>query len=264
MFGGVFGLSLLFVLALCWHCVRTNQASFWLWIILLLQPLGGIAYVVIVLVPDLLGGSRARRVGQGAVHALDPGRGYRAAQAAYELAPTPRNGMKLAEAATARGRHDEAERLYGEAASGVHADDPALLLGRARALVEMDRHAEALAVLQRMGELGDGGRTPAAALAMARAYEGLGRPREAEDAYGWALERLPGFEAPAYHVRFLAGQGRRAEAETGLADLDARLKRLRGGFRVEARAWRDLAARALGRPARVRSGVGRLGNARSM
>ena len=39
-----FGLSLLFSIALCVHVVRTNQAMYWLMIILMLQPLGGLVY----------------------------------------------------------------------------------------------------------------------------------------------------------------------------------------------------------------------------
>lgn len=238
---GLFGLSLVFSIALCWHAVRSGQQPFWLWIILGFQPVGGLAYLAIVVLPELFGGATARKLHSGARQALDPTRDYRTAKAECELAPTPRNRMKLAQAATALGRHDEAEGLYAQAATGVHADDPALLLGRAKALLELDRYAEALALLQTLGEQEEAGRTPVAGLAMARAYEGLGRAREAEDTYRWALERLPGFEAAARYARFLAAQGRRAEAQAVLADMDDRLKRTRGAFLAEGKAWRALA-----------------------
>ena len=65
-------------------------------------------------------------------------------------------------------------------------------------------------------------------------------------AYAEAVERMPGFEAQARHAAFLARQGRREEAKAHLADMDKRLGKLHGQFRREARAWRDLAARALG------------------
>lgn len=242
----LFGLSLAFSIALCWHAVRSGQASFWLWIILAFQPVGGLAYLVVVIVPEALGGRTARKLGGRAREALDPTRDYRAAKGDCELAPTPRNRMRLAEAAIALGRHDEAERLYADAATGVHADDPALLLGRAKALLELGRNAEALALLQRLGEQEEAARTPVAALAMARALEGLGRSSEADSAYDWARDRMSGFEASARYALFLARQGRRAEADALLADMEERLKRVRGELRAEGLAWRDLALRGGG------------------
>ena len=63
---GVFGLSLVFSIALCVHVVRTNQAMFWLWIILMIPWLGGLVYLAAVVVPSLTGSPSARRLGQSA------------------------------------------------------------------------------------------------------------------------------------------------------------------------------------------------------
>ena len=69
-----FGLSLLFSIALCVHVVRTNQAMYWLMIILMLQPLGGIVYLVAILLPSLAGGTAARGAVRCARETLDPTR----------------------------------------------------------------------------------------------------------------------------------------------------------------------------------------------
>src|SRR5665213_2289655 len=106
-------------------------------------------------------------------------REHREASAACAETPTVHNQMRLARAAAGLGRHDEAQALYGQAAQGIHAEDPALLLGRALALIELGRFEEALALLDLMGRDADKGRTPAAALALGRVYEGLGRMGEA-------------------------------------------------------------------------------------
>jgi hypothetical protein len=162
-----------------------------------------------------------------------------------ERTPTVHNQMRLAKAAAELGRHDEAERLYGQAAQGIHAKDPVLLLGRAHALVELGRYDEALGVLERLGEDVDKGRTPQAALAMARAFDGLGRQREAEDAYRWAVERLPGLEGMGRLAAFLARTGRQGEAREILAEMERHIASAAPQFRREYRGWRDLAARAL-------------------
>ena len=241
----VFGVSLIFSVLLCVHVVRTNQNMYWLWLILAIPWLGGLVYVVAIILPDLLGGRTARRVGQTARQTLDPGRAYRTARADYDMSPTVAHAMRLAAAAMALGRPEEAETLYAEAAQGVHADDPALLLGHANALIELGRFAEALSALERLGQDTERGRTPQAALALGRAYEGLGRHSEADTAYDWAAGRLPGLEAYGRYAAFLARTGRTVEAREALAEMDRRIKSADPYFRREARTWRDLAAAAL-------------------
>jgi hypothetical protein len=239
------GLSLIIAVALCVHVVKTGREMYWLFIILAFQPIGGIVYFVLHVLPDITGGSTARRLGQAAKQALDPEREYREASQAVDDSPTTGAKMRMAAAAASLGRHDEAERLYAEAAMGIHEDDPALLLGRARALIELDRAAEALPLLDRLGEQGEAGRTPQAAMAMGRAYHALGRDTEADTALQWAAGRMPGLEGLARYAAFLAATGRRTEAEDAMAEIDKRAAKATSHFRKEARHWRDFAAEAL-------------------
>lgn len=240
-----FGFSLLFSIALCVHAVRTGQQIYWLMIILILQPLGGLVYLAAIVIPSLAGGPTARRLRHGAREALDPTREYREAQALCADTPTVSNQMRLARAATALGQHEEAQALYGRAAQGIHADDPTLLMGRATALIELGRYGEALALLDILGRDAGKGRTPATALALGRAYEGLGRMSEADTAYQWAAGRLPGLEGLGRYGAFLARIGRREEATEAITEMDRRIAKANSQFRKEGRAWRDLAARAL-------------------
>lgn len=242
----VFGLSLLFSIALCVHVVRTGQQMYWLMIILLLQPLGGVVYFVAIVLPALFGGTTARRVTAAAKQAIDPEREYRTAKQAVDDSPTTGARMRLASAAAALGRWAEAEQLYRDAASGIHQDDPALLTGRARALIELGREAEALPLLKRLGAQGEAARTPPAALLMGRAYQALGRVDEADTAYQWAAGRLPGLEGIARYAAFLVATGRRNEAEEALAEIRKRAEQSKGVFRKEALGWRDFAVAAVG------------------
>ncbi|HZZ33335.1 MAG TPA: tetratricopeptide repeat protein, partial [Phenylobacterium sp.] len=202
-------------------------------------------YIALNIVPDIFGGTTAQKFTRAARETLDPHREYREARQACDETPTVRNQSRLAAAAAHLGHFAEAEALYRTAAHGVHADDPVLLLGLANALLELRRPAEALAVLEKLGNDEAHGRTPAAAMSLGRAYEELGRIPEADGAYHWAAERLPGFEALARYAGFMARQGRRDEARAVVVDLDQRMAKLRGQFRREAQAWRDFAARAL-------------------
>ena len=235
-----------FLIAMCVHVVRTGRELFWIWIILIaFPPIGALIYFFAIVAPELFRGPTARKVGRAARETLDPTRIYRDAKAAHELAPTVHNQMRLAAAAAELGRHEEAEALYQGAMQGIHEDDPALLLGRARALIDLGRPAEAMPFLERLGQQGKEGQTPQAMLALARAYEGLGRFDEAVPAYEWAAARLPGLEGIARQAAFLARTGQRAQAQEALAEIDRRLSRANPHFRKEGRHWRDFAAQAI-------------------
>jgi hypothetical protein len=234
-------LYLVFAIAMAVHVVRSGRPLWWLMIILFL-PFGAVIYGLAIAAPELLGAPRTQRLAAETRAALDPGREYREAKRDCDETPTVRNQSRLAAAAAGLGRHDEAERLFREAAHGVHADDPVLLTGRANALLELGRADEALAVLE---VIKPEDRTPHSRLAHGRALEALGRTAEAEAELKGAAESLPGFEGLARYAAFLARAGRVAEAREMVADMDRRIGKIPGPLRREARQWRDLAARAL-------------------
>ncbi|HYD86673.1 MAG TPA: hypothetical protein VEA80_04300 [Vitreimonas sp.] len=230
------------------HVVRTGREMFWLLLFIIAPLLAPAFYVLAIIVPEWMGGRTARGVGKAARQALDPERDYRNAKAALEETPTVGNRMRVAQAAAALGRWSDAEAQWAQCLEGHWAEDPAILMGHANALLELGRWQEALTRLEQLKALG--GReaaSPTTALAFARAYEGLGRNQEADDAYRFAADRVPGLEAGGRYVAFMAKSGRREDAEIGFAELDRRLQKIAPPLRPEARIWRDMAAKALGR-----------------
>ena len=227
------------------HVVRTGREMYWLWILVIAGPLGAAIYFLAIIVPELLGGRTARGMGRAARQALDPEREYRMAKNALEDTPTVGNRMKVAQAAAALGRWKEAEAEWRECAQGQWADDPVILMGHARALLETDQYAKALARLEGLRALGKDGETGPAALLTARALEGLGRYDEADGPYRYAADHVPGLEAGSRYVAFMVKAGRVEDARVGLAEIDRRLQKIAPPLRAEARTWRDLAARAV-------------------
>jgi hypothetical protein len=229
------------------HVVRKGREMYWLWIFVIAPMLGPAFYLFAVLVPEWMGGRTARGIGRATQQALDPERDYRNAMRALEDTPTVGNRMKVAQAAAALGRWDDSEAQWAQCVTGHWAEDATILLGHANALLELGRCQEALQRLEQLKKLGREGETPVVALAFARAFEGLGRNNEADEAYRFAADRVPGLEAGGRYVAFMAKVGRREDAEIGMAELDRRLTKIAPPLRAEARVWRDIAAKALGR-----------------
>ena len=226
------------------HAVRTNQNQNWLWLLFVGGSVGAAVYFFAVMAPDLAGGRTGRAAAKAAKRLVNPQAEYSAALKQLEDTPTVGARIKAAQAAEALGRWDDAETQWTLAASGIFADDPAVLAGHARALLELGRFNEALQKLEALQEKEGAGKAETALL-FARAYEGLGRFEDAEAPYRFAADRVPGLEAGARYVAFLAKTGRVSDAETGLGELDRRVKKISPALRTEAKQWRTLAAEAV-------------------
>lgn len=225
------------------HAIRTGRGMFWLWILVIAPIIGPLIYLGAVMIPEVLQGRTARSLGAAATQAINREKEYRAAIAAVDDVATPGNLERAAKAALKLGRLEEAESLYGRAAIGLHADDPSLVMGRVEVLLELKKFEQALALLEKLPQ--DQHRTGPTALAFARAYEGLGRIEEAEAPYRYAADRVPGLEAGARYVAFLARAGKKEEAQIGLGEIEKRFAKIAPRLRKDAKPWRDLAASAV-------------------
>jgi len=136
------GLLILAAQVLCAiHVVRTGRPYWWLFLIVMVPAVGVIVYFVAELLPGLLGSRGARQAVSGAAKVFDPGRGVREAERQVEISPSAQNKAALANELLLAGQPEAAEALYREALTGIHATDPALMLGLARALFALgDAH----------------------------------------------------------------------------------------------------------------------------
>lgn len=222
------------------HAARTGQPFFWLWIVIIAPGLGPAVYFFVVWLPELLGGRTANKLAQTARATIDPDRPYREAKAALDDVPSVQNQLKFTDVCLETGRYAEAEKSYRAGLQGLHADDPTLLHGHARALLELNRPQEALPRLQALQEQG-AANTANVQLTLARTLDALGDVAGAEASYRFAAERAAGLEAAARLTAFLARTGRTEEAAQWRADLAKRAARVPPTFRQEARRWVDFA-----------------------
>lgn len=224
------------------HASRTGRPFFWLWVLIIAPGLGPAVYFFVEWLPELLGGRTAAKVAQRARETVDPDRAYREAKSALQDVPSVQNQLKFAEVCLETGRYREAEQSYRAGLQGLHADDPTLLHGHARALLELGRAPEALEQLGALQAQG-GAQTAAAQLTLARTLDALGDLAAAEASYRFAADRAAGLEAPARLTEFLARTGRSEEAAQWRADLAKRAAKAPPTFRAEARRWVDFAGR---------------------
>jgi hypothetical protein len=200
------------------HAIKTGRINYWLLILIFLPGLGSIAYLLIEVLPELRNSRAARRAVSGLGEALDPNRALRESAASLEVADTADNRRHLAEERMKRGQFAEAEALYRAALVGPLADDPALLIGLAKALYGRGDHQGAFDALAALYRESPSYESREARLLQARALEGLGRSAEAAEAYRALIGYTPGPEAQVRHGLMLQKMGETERAREAFAE----------------------------------------------
>ncbi len=226
------------------HVVRTGRNTIWIYVLIFLQVIGPIAYFFAEILPDLLGSRHSRALAAGAVQTLDPGRSIRRRSNALDLTDTIENRRLLAEEYCRAGRFDDAVQLYESTLVGLHADDPVLMLGLARAAAGRGDAALALATLDRLRAAHPESPSTEASFMRARSLEALGRDIEALNAFTTLAGYAPGEEARCRQALLLQKQGDTAAAQAIFAEILRRSRHADKRYLRNEREWIDIARRA--------------------
>ncbi len=227
------------------HVLKTGRDRYWIWLLLFLPLVGGVAYLVIEIIPELSSGIRGQRTRRGVQNLLDPGADVRTQAAAWEQSSNADNGRHYAQALLAAGRATEAEEILDQVLAGFFKTDPALMLLKAQALFDQAKWESSLAMLENLQKHHPNLHSPEGHLLYARTLEKTGRIDDAIKEYRTVAGYYPGAEA-----RFLlglalknSGQDKVAVEEFRNMIRDAELAPPH--FRKSEKHWLDLAAKEL-------------------
>jgi hypothetical protein len=226
-------------LALIIHVIKTGRSYYWIMFLIFVPLLGGLAYLVIELLPQFSGSIAGQRAVRSVKHTLNPGADLRQHEAAWNQSPNVDNGRRYAEALLDSGDTDKAEDIINQALKGLFATEPTLLLLKARLQFEKNRTDEAVKSLEMLQEHNPDFRSAEAHLLYARALEAQGKIDDAVREYSAVSGYFPGVEARYRLALCLATAGKtkasRAELESILNDA----KLAPSHFRKSQKPWLD-------------------------
>ncbi len=206
------GLVLALNVACIIHALRARQPYYWYIIIISLPTIGAAIYFFSEILPDIMHSRAAREAASDLGRVIDPAKETREATAALRLTDTAENRKRLAEALCADKRYDEARTLYETALEGAHADDPALLMGLARALFGLQDYRGVCDTLNRLRETNPDFESAEGHMLYARACEGMGDLDQAAVEYETLAGYYPGEEARCRYGLLLQRLGQVDEA----------------------------------------------------
>jgi len=227
------------------HVIKTGRNMLWIWAIALLPLVGSLAYAVVEVLPQVLGGGAARRAKSGVRRMLDPDRTLRQATAEVEISGNVDARRRLAEELFGRGQYDAAIDVYRGGLKGIFEHDPTLLLGLARAQFAKQDFDAVRATLERLTEHNPDFKSADAELLYARTLEALDALEEADRAYAALAPGFPGAEARLRYGLLLKRRGKLPEAQRVLKDLLDGAKLGPAHYRKAQAEWLERARREL-------------------
>jgi hypothetical protein len=248
-------LALLLTVVAAVHAVKTGRNFYWLWVILLLAPIGGLVYFLVEILPNMGQSPRVRRIGSELVTIVDLGRNLRKLEEELEIADTVKNRQMLARGYLRAGRYEEAIELYRQCLRGVFKDDTGLILELAYALFLNGSFSEAKTQLDAMGDTDLGIRERERNLLYARTLEQLGDVDGALRQYQTVVKQASGEEARCRYGMLLEQSGQLEAAREVFQEIVARARRSPGYYRRQEKQWIDIARQNLGSGAKTTSAL---------
>jgi hypothetical protein len=227
------------------HVARTGRNYYWIYIIVFVPVVGMAAYFFAEILPELMQNRTARQAVSGVAKALNPGKELRQALQRVEITPTAENKAALAEAYLATGQATEAQAIYREALAGIHATDPTMMLGLARATFAGGDAAETQSVLERLRAANPTYNSPEGHLLYAQSLERQGKTAEALEEYRALSAYYPGQEARCRYGMLLQAIGNRTEARRVFEEVRQLIEYGPRHQRRAQRQWYELAKQQL-------------------
>lgn len=239
-------LPILFQVALVIHIVKTGRNTLWIWLVIFVPLVGGLAYFAVEILPELMGSRSAKRAASGLRKTVDPHRDLRQASQQLAVNDSVDSRRRVADQLFERGRFQEAMDHYRAAMTGIYSHEPLLMLGVARSQFALNQFAAARQTLDELIANNPDFKSAEGHLLYARALEAEGNSDKAMSEYQALSKYYSGAEAMYRHAMLLKRQGQTERGNALLKELLANAELAGAVFRKEQREWIEAARKELG------------------
>lgn len=210
------------------HWIRRRPDTYWLWVILILGPIGSVIYLAVEALPEMRDPDFFK--------VLPRRRRIRELEGIVMENPAAGNYEELGQLYIDQGKWSKARNAYNRAISS-RTDSPDPFYRRAIAEIELGEFEAAVPDLERAVNTDPKYDFQRAAGLLAFAYAKTGQPEKASALFGDVIKTSTLTETQYHYAEFLAHQGRKAEAKEWLQRILAKRKTQPGFLKRRERKW---------------------------
>ena len=194
------------------HVLKTGRNRYWIYLLIFLPLIGGIAYLVIEILPEFSGSIQGQRAMRGVRDAVNPGAELQTHQAAWDQSPNADNARRYAQALLNQGLYSQANEVLDQALAGFFSTEPSLLLLKAKSKFDSGDYEECIQILELLQEANPEFKSAEGHLLYAQALEAAGKTDKALEEYRKVSLYFPGIEARYRLGLALDAAGNKSEA----------------------------------------------------
>ncbi len=129
------------------HILKSHKDTFWIWIIIMIPYAGGIAYLLVELLPSVISRRRVYKIQNKIANIIRPGKNLETLHQNSIFSPTHENLMDYADALYNNGNFDKALDIYTKQNNGIFKNDPNLIYKISLSLYYLNKYKDALQIL---------------------------------------------------------------------------------------------------------------------
>lgn len=219
------------------HVMKTGRPPYWAFILLMAPGIGGLAYFIVELLPELTNSMGGKRAMRGVKRTLNPGGELRRRQVEHRLSGSVDAARHLAAELMDKGRYAEAISHYRTALTGIYEHDPDLMLGLASAQFANKDSLACIETLDALKEHNPDFRSPDGHLLYAKSLEATEQLEPAEQEYAALAGYYPGAEARVLYAQLLERMGKTELAREEYSKILAGAELAPRHFRRAQKRW---------------------------
>lgn len=229
------------------HIFKTGRSTMWIYVLIFLPGIGGIAYLLVEILPGLRLEKRIPEITDIVASRINPSRKIAALKKEADFTPSFNNKKALADEYLASGLFREALDIYDELLQGADKDNTSCLLMKAKALYGLREYPSGAEIIARLDELGFSYDREWEILIKLKILEHTLGKDEVDDLYRQARKKFSSFEINYYFTEYLIEQNNAAEAQAVIDEVKSRREYLRKNKITFDKTWADRAAALQGK-----------------
>jgi hypothetical protein len=219
------------------HIVKRGRDSYWIYIVLFVPYVGGIAYLLVEILPSIGRPGSVGSIVDIVSRTVNPSYKIKEYEGLAALTPTFQNKKLLADEYLECGYFEKAERIYSSILEGVYKNDAEVLLKRAKALYALGAYADANAIIERLDAEKHEYKTESEILIKLKVKENVADVKTVYDLYESTKDRFRSFEIYYYFIDYLIRHESGNQAMQEIAQIETVRKQLDKNRVVYDRRW---------------------------